>query len=526
METQITVTETDQSTSHEFNSFFALESRAGRFYYEQDSPDDIQMWINNPMTYHTQIKRLSRRLYSRNGVYTNVVDYMRGLPTLDRVVYATDNEKKSVAKNVKKANAFADQIRDKSFIRDVLHNGLIDGEYFGYLWIEKAPTIPSSLSGISIDQITEISDVEDMETNTDNVDFQVSITPLPTDYIKIVGRKNSSYVIAFDMEYFNNLLEVENKMSILKAYPKEIREAYLEYKRKLTPDTRWKVLDNDKTFSLKARAKISEPHGRPIGLASVDEIIFSEALRKTKQNVVQEVNNEIVVQTLPEGEKKGVSSLNQKQQTAQHEFVRDAVRSKRTKTGTTVVTLAAGTKLERMKTNTDIFNAESNATTEVASSLGFAASLLNGMDGNYSSQQGNAALVSAQVFEMLEQVEYELNKLLNVNIINERSYEVKISYLPITHLNRKEMVANAKELYTLGRGSLQAWVAAAGFRPDVYLAMMDYEVEQDFDAKYPIHQTAFTATNDTGEDKGGRPVDNDTTNESTLKGKSNGTKKS
>ena len=166
--------------------------------------------------------------------------------------------------------------------------------------------------------------------------------------------------------------------------------------------------------------------------------------------------------------------------------------------------------------------------TAISSSLGFAASLLNGMDGNYSSQQGNASLVSAQVFEMIEQIEYEINKILNANIIKEKSYEVKISYLPITHLNREEQVKNAKELYTLGRGSLQAWIAAAGWDLDVYLAMMDHELAQGYEEKYPIHQTAYTASPgaEGGEpDKGGRPKDNATDNESTLKGKSNGTKK-
>lgn len=511
-------------STHEFSSFMDLLSRDGHFYYEEDRPEVIQKWINNPMTYHKEIKRLSRRLYSRNGVYTNVVDYMRGLLTLDRVVYATENEAKSVAKSIKKANAFAEQIRDKIFVRDTLHTGLVDGEHFAYLLIERIPSPPPSMSDLDIDQITEIN--EDGDESDESVDFQVSLSPLPNDYVRIVGRKNSSYVIAFDMEYFNTLLEVENKMSILKTYPKEIRDGYLEYKRKNTPEARWKVLDNDYTFALKSRAKISEPHGRPIGLAAIDEVVFKESLRKTKQNVVNEVNNEIIVQTLPEGKNKGESALSQKQQQAQHEFVRDAVRSKRTTTGTTVVTVASGTKLERLKANTDIFNTDDNSTTEISSSLGFAASLLNGMDGNYSSQQGNAALVSAQVFEMVEQIEYELNKLLNIHIIKQRKYEVKISYLPVTHLNRKEMVQNAKELYTLGRGSLQAWIAAAGFKTDVYLAMMDYEVEQDFENKYPIHQTAFTATNDSGEEKeSGRPIDNDSTNESTLKGKSNGTKK-
>ncbi|WP_161568781.1 hypothetical protein, partial [Exiguobacterium sp. SH5S4] len=408
-----------------------------------------------------------------------------------------------------------------SFVRDVLMGGLIDGEQYAYAWIEKTAPLPKSLGDLDIDNIKEINEMDDEG-------FQVSMMSLPTDHIRIVGRRNSSYVIAFDLDYFESEVTESNKMSLLKGYPKEIREAYLEYKRKRTADTRWKVLDNDKTFAVKFRAKISEPHGRPIGLAAIDEIVFKEALRKTKQNVINEVNNEIIVQTLPEGEKKGQSALTQKQQQAQHGFVRDAVRSKRTSTGTTVVTVAAGTKLERLKANTDIFDSKDDTMTAISSSLGFAASLLNGMDGNYSSQQGNASLVSAQVFEMIEQIEYELNKILNANIIKEKSYDVRISYLPITHLNREEQVKNAKELYTLGRGSLQAWIAAAGWSVDVYLSMMDHELQQGYEDKYPIHQTAYTASPgaEGGEpDKGGRPKDNATDNESTLKGKSNGTKK-
>jgi len=60
--------------------------------------------------------------------------------------------------------------------------------------------------------------------------------------------------------------------------------------------------------------------------------------------------------------------------------------------------------------------------------------------------------------------------------------------------------------------------------PDVYMSLMDYELENDFESKYPIHQTSFTATSEStdGEDKGGRPEEEDTTNPSTLKNKTNG----
>ncbi|TCI26638.1 hypothetical protein EVJ32_04505, partial [Exiguobacterium sp. SH5S4] len=143
--------------THEFNSFFDLLTSQGadRVYFGEESPETIRQWINNPMTSHRQIKRLSRRMYSRNGVYTNVIDYMKSLPTLDRVAYATKNEKKNVPKNIEKANTFADQIRDKSFVRDVLMGGLIDGEQYAYAWIEKTAPLPKSLGDLDIDNIKE-----------------------------------------------------------------------------------------------------------------------------------------------------------------------------------------------------------------------------------------------------------------------------------------------------------------------------------------------------------------------------------
>ena len=36
-----------------------------------------------------------------------------------------------------------------------------------------------------------------------------------------------------------------------------------------------------------------------------------------------------------------------------------------------------------------------------------------------------------------------------------------------------------KDLYAMGKGSLQAWIASTGFNPQAYLALMDEELEED-----------------------------------------------
>lgn len=508
----------EQQQSHEVNSLFGYSMANGSFYNFEDNPDTVKRYIKDPMTYYRELRRISRKLYSANGVYTNVVDYMTALPTLDRVVFAKEGRKKaakSKKKNsVQRAEQFLNQIRDKSFMRDVIHGGNIDGEYFAYLRMEQSDPIGKTMSDMDVNRISEINEID--------LEFNASLMPLPTDYCRIVGRRNSSYVVAFDLRYFDGL--TDNKIQVLKTYPKEFMSAYLDYSKTRKQSGQWLVLDVEKTFSVKLRAKVSEQHGRPIGLAAFKNMTYQDTVLETKQRTLDEVNGELIIQTFPEGEKKGQSSLTQAQQKAQHEFVRDAVGSKRTTTGTRVISVAAGTDIERLETNTDILNVEVDHTGMVSSDLGFASSLLNGKDGNYSSQQGNSSLVAAQVFQIIEQAEYELNKLINANVVKESHFSVKVSYLPITHLNRKEQVQNAKELYTLGRGSLLAWIAATGMNPDVYMSLMDYELENDFESKYPIHQTSFTATSEStdGEDKGGRPEEEDTTNPSTLKNKTNG----
>ena len=65
------------------------------------------------------------------------------------------------------------------------------------------------------------------------------------------------------------------------------------------------------------------------------------------------------------------------------------------------------------------------------------------------------------------------------------------------------------------------WASAAGISPDVYYALLDQELEDDIEGKYPVHQTSYTYSPD--EKKAGRPTDDDSEEYSTLQTKANNT---
>ena len=45
-------------------------------------------------------------------------------------------------------------------------------------------------------------------------------------------------------------------------------------------------------------------------------------------------------------------------------------------------------------------------------------------------------------------------------------------------VNRKDFINQMKELYTLGHGSLSAWIASTGINPEAYLSFMEMEKEK------------------------------------------------
>ena len=493
------------NTEYEFNSYRSYRLNSISYYgmmnvFDLYKPEQIRDLIRDPMANNQILREISRILYGCNGIYTNTVDYMVAMPTLDSVIVPYGESKQKKKKNKLLMESTLRNIKHKEIVRDALFRGMVDGIAFYYFETTNRPLSNEKImNNYDVDRIYEINELG----------INASVISLSPDYTRIIGIRNSNYQLAFDLSYFDNC-EGEEAKRKLRKYPKEIRDAYNHGNHE-----RWVVLDPNKTIVHKIRSSKEEPWGRPLVLAAINDVLYGDYFTDTKRNVLDEINNRIIYQTFPEGKDKGTSALSQKQQQNQHDKVKGAVMNKNNRGGISFFSVAAGTKINSIDaSNTDIFDDkyESNLGDKVAMDLGIAASLLNGSgSGNYSSQVNNLQLLSSQIFQWIDQIEVELNKCINANIICDKRNRVECRYLPITYVNQKEMVTNAKDLYLQGKGSLSLWASAVGISPDVFYALLDQELEDDVENKYPVHKTSFTYSSD-NDDKGGRPVDNDSSN--------------
>lgn len=508
----------EKPKSYEYNSYsdciFYPDWFSGVNLIEQYKPEILKNIVRDPMAHNEALRNISQMLYNTNGIYTNTVDYMTAMPTLDRVIVQHGKNKTNKVRNKELMESTLRKIKDKEIVRDALFRGMIEGIAFYYFETTNRPTSNRKfMTDYDVESIMEINDLG----------LNASIISLPTNYTKIIGIKNSSYVIAFNLDYFD-VANGESTKNKLKKYPKEIREAYQSRKQQPKNDNgNWVVLDNNKTIVHKIRSKREERYGRPLVLAAINDILYGDYFTKTKRNVLDEINNRIVVQHFPEGRDKGTSALTKQQQQEQHEAVKGAVLNKNNRGGVSFFSVAAGTKIEVLKVaDTDIFDSknETNLDDKIALGMGIASSLLNGSaSGSYSAQENNLELVTSQIFQWVEQITAELNKCISKNIIKDDKNQVELKYLPITHVNKSKMVGYAKDLYLQGRGSLSLWAAACGISPEVFFALLDEELEQGYEDKYPVHATSYTLSKN--DKKTGRPT-TDNPSDKTVQTRSNG----
>ena len=510
--------ESREEPRNEFHSIWNTRSYTDFFYglnlFDLYKPEQIASMIRDPMAHNDIVREISWMLYGTNGTYTNVVDYMTSLPTLSKIVIPHGESERRKRINKERMLSTLRTIHDKEIVRDALFKGMIEGTCFYYFETTSMPGLQKKyMTDYDVNAITEINEMG----------INACVIPLPIDFTRIVGRRNSAYVIAFNLDYFNmgNGEPLEQK---LRKYPKEIRDAYAARKRNgtLKENGNWVVLDNSKTIVHKIRSEMNEPYGRPLVLAAIQDILYRDYFTNTKRNVLDEINNRIVYQTFPEGKEKGTSALTKQQQQNQHDAVKGAVLKKNNKGGISFFSVAAGTKIASMDSaNTDIFDDknETNLDNKIALALGFAGNALSGSgSGSYSAQESNLELVTSQIFQWVEQIEAELNKVINANIIQNPKNYVEVEYLPITHLNKKAMVNYAKDLYLQGSGSISLWAASAGISPEAWFAMLDEEIENKIYDKYQPHATSYTTSGNGN--VGGRPETDEPT-ERTIASRSN-----
>ena len=503
------------NNNHEFNSFSSRgvsEYIFGLDIFEIYEPKEISAMIKSPMIHNEQLRKLSNQLYSSNGLLTQCIDYCTALPTLDSVVIPRGKNKTKRQTNKRLMESALRSFHHKEIMRDALYKSMIDGVSFYYCaFTNSSNDNKKTMSDYDVENILEINELG----------INMSVIPLPTNYTKIVGRKNSSYVLAFNLRYFEGLEsnELERK---LRLYPAEIRDGWTIYNKQDSSPNNWLILDNSKTIVSKIRSKLEEAWGRPLCLAAIKNILYSSYFQDTARGTLDEINNRIIYQTLPQGKDPGSCALTKKQQEDQHGKVKEAVLTKNNRNSTSFFTVSAGTKIDQIKADVSLLDEKNSSyiNDQIGVDLGFMANLVSGTgSGNFASQQNNLQLLLSEIFMWMEPITEEFVKVINQNIIKDSNNIVSLYYLPCSIITRKEFTQQMKDLYLQGKGSLTAWIASTGINSEAYFELMDTELDEDIEHKYPVHMTSFTANEKTN--TAGRPESENPTNQSTLISKSN-----
>lgn len=477
----------------------------GLFSSGELNSERLKQYVQSPMYHNKAIRNVCKRMYNLNGIYGRTIDKMVAAPTLDYIVIPNGKRKKDM-KRAKMVDYFLTKMNHKLSIRDALFAALTEGMYVAILRDTKNTNKDIDLSGLFIDSLDKIEGLA--------ISVNVMLQPLNRDYVKFIGFMNGDYVCAFDMQYFDQYKK-GGLVAEIKNYPPDFIKAYNLYRK--DKSKRWHILDQKTTFAYKYRSKLDEPYGRPLGLSALNDILFSEEYTDGQRSNLRENSSTIRWMEQPEGDKKGQCSLNSDQQTNQYENFKKAVfsssQSARNKIAqTTTLVIAPGTKLGTLDRNKTLI--EDTLTREnmsaISTDLGLASAALNGEGegASYSSLAVNLDLLLAEIFQMLEQIEWQYTKLLN-NFLEIKEEEwIDVHYLKTSILNRKESFEAAKDLYTIAGGSRMYLYAVGTGDSNAYLKLMEYEKEMNFEELYPPHVTSFTTGKD-DDDVGGRPPKDD-----------------
>lgn len=457
--------------------------------------NEIERFINDPMTYHVQLNEIIESLYNIDGVLFQSIQKRMSSPTLAKILIPRVINKSNIQKRTKAEQVLSD-LNHHLITRDSLRSHDLFGQ--SCFILDERPVGKSKKR-------------------------QYTLKPLHQNFFKFVGVLNGDHIVAFDLDYFewerDNLnseySEFVEITEVLKTFPTEFAIAYNDYKNNSAK--RWFVLNQETTYATKARASLLEPYGRSITLTGIKDILFSQEYTESQRSNLKQYISQLLYMVLPESESKGHCSLNSKQQKEQNNvFIKAVMQQYNKRPGfapsANAFVVAPGSKIDKVTVNPDLLKdtLKNENKEQIASNVGLGLGAISGSGGatNYASLALNMKLVMSEIYEFLEQSSKQYEKIVNHILNSNENNYIKFKYLKVSNHDKEEVFNTAKELFTLTSGSREYLYAVGTDDAMSYIDLMELENLLDYDNRFAPHLTSFTANgkkNTEETDVGGRP---------------------
>lgn len=375
------------------------------------------------------MREISDFFYKTSGIYARVLRYMAFMYCYDWFVtpYVADETAANKAKLLKSFNdclKFLDDFQVKKQFGEIALKVLRFGCYYAYkVWDGKS----------------------------------LVLQELPPDYCRSRFVKGvTTPIVEFNMAFFDDkFANVEQRMKILKMFPKEFAKGYMLYKQnKLQPlfngDTSgWYVLDPEMTVKFTANGE-----DYPMFISMIPLIIdLDEAQDLDKKRTLQKLVK-LVIQKLPM-DKNGDIIFDSEEI---RQFHQNAVHMLSKATGINVLTTLADVEVEDLTGDNSVQNDDLERVERQVYNEAGVSQLQFNTDGNIALQY-SVTNDEATMYNFILQLQSFLNDIIKPFNKNPNKFYFKVELLKTTIYNYKELAKLYKEQTQLGYSKILPQVA-------------------------------------------------------------------
>jgi hypothetical protein len=417
--------------------------------YIKYSKEQVMKALESSNTSNLRI--MSNYFFNVSGEYRRILHYFSSILTFDYlVVPRVYDDSVDYQKNLDKVLKYTDNANIKEVNRFIAFITLLDGVFYGY-----------------------------ERTLGENIVLQ----QLPFEYCRSKFKINNNHAVEFNLRFFDQYKDTEQKIEVFAAFPDEFFEAYLDYKN--GNSTEWVLLNPN----------FARCHKLTDNQTPFFSTVFPELINLTEYKEMDKSKDNmdlyrLIVQKLPLDKNTGLPMLKLEEGQALHRNAKKMITQEGIDVLTTPLDVESISLQEKGQTLRDNIERANN---RVFNTAGVSKLLLNsGSDGGSIGLSNSLKVDESLLFGLLDQ-----NKLWYENrftLINkDRKVFYEILFPPITIFNRKEMYDLYKEGATLGYSKLMP-LTAMGIKQTTFMSLLKYENDylKLLDKMKPL-QTSYTS---------------------------------
>ena len=422
---------------------------------------EVRIKLDQSFSNNATVVDLSQKLYARNPIYANIIDYLSNMFMWRYKVTPHKLYTKS------KAQARKEIKEDDFLLQYRLMLEVVDG-----LSIETK--FPAMLRNLFISGAVYFTTMVNEESYT------VDTLLLPNKYCRKIGETQyGTALIQFDFSYFSDLGLTEQQLKeYFKSFPKEFEKCYRKYQK--DSNNRWQDLDPHVSSGI-----MLNDYGIPTYLYLLGGILDYEKYQDNELERNENALKYIVVQTMPHYEDKLIFEMDEVK--ALHSSMKKVIdKGEKARLLTTFGTI----NVEKLAENDTVENQVlTKAFKAIFNNAGFNSSIFT--SDSVTALKYSLIRDRGMVWKYVEALSSFYSIAIN-NWFDFKTLQADIDILPISSYTYEDDIKIYKDNATLGVGKVD-YLVASGIKQKNIEDVLDLEEKLHLDRITPM-QTSYTQT--------------------------------